>query len=285
MTYNRAVTDHDDAIRAGAANIGADVAARLRRDAARLQVEWAASAPVRHFVVDDLLPPDEARALGAAIPPSDRLMLKKSLREQKRVGVDVRRYDPIIGAGLFAFQQPAVLAAVEEITGLQAMAPDPTLYASGISVMAKGDYLRPHLDNSHDGDQRLYRVINLLFYVSPDWDPRKGGNLELWDDDVRQANVIECRFNRLAVMATNRHSWHSVQKVLAAQPRICFSNYYFSPVSPEGQPYRNVTSFRGRPEEPFVRAALWADRHLLNAVGRAFPFLLTRNRHRLEDRK
>lgn len=285
MTYNRAVTAHDDAMRRDAARFGAAVAARLRRDADRLRNEWQGSGPVRHFIVDDLLPPDETRALAAAVPPSSSLMLKKSLREQKRVGVDVRRYDPIIGAGLFAFQHPEVVAAVTAITGLEAMVPDPTLYASGISVMADGDYLRPHLDNSHDGEQQLYRVINLLFYVSPDWDARNGGNLELWNEEVREAKVVECRFNRLAVMETNRHSWHSVQKVRAAQPRICFSNYYFSPRSPEGVAYRNVTSFRGRPEEPLVRAALWIDRHMLNAIGRALPFLLTRNKHRMTDRQ
>ncbi|HYR27992.1 MAG TPA: 2OG-Fe(II) oxygenase, partial [Thermoanaerobaculia bacterium] len=55
----------------------------------------------------------------------------------------------------------------------------------------------------------------------------------------------------------------------------------FSPQSPMGVEYHNVTSFIGRPEEPLVRALLRADSALLNVVGRAFPSLLRRNPHRL----
>ena len=170
---------------------------------------------------------------------------------------------------------------VTAITGLSGSRADPTLYASGISVMTKSDYLRPHLDNSHDGDQQLYRVANLLFYVSPDWRLENGGNLELWDLEVRRGTPIESRFNRLVIMETNPTSWHSVSRVVADGRRMCVSNYYFSPRSPTGRDYRNVTSFLGRPEEPLVRALLRADTALLNAIGRAMPFLLKRNPHRL----
>jgi Rps23 Pro-64 3,4-dihydroxylase Tpa1-like proline 4-hydroxylase len=36
-------------------------------------------------------------------------------------------------------------------------------------AMSKGAYLRPHLDNSHDKNRKRYRVVNLLYYVTPDW--------------------------------------------------------------------------------------------------------------------
>ena len=29
--------------------------------------------------------------------------------------------------------------------------------------MPKGNYLKPHLDNSHDRDQQRYRILNLLY--------------------------------------------------------------------------------------------------------------------------
>jgi Rps23 Pro-64 3,4-dihydroxylase Tpa1-like proline 4-hydroxylase len=264
------------------ATIGALIAERLRRDEARLRGEWQASAPVRHLVVDDLLPEDEVRELGSVFPSGSSLVRKDTLRERKSVGVDVRQYHPAIAAHLFAFQQPAVVEAVTAITGLAGSQADPTLYASGISVMEKGDYLRPHLDNSHDGDQRLYRVANLLFYVTPGWALGNGGNLEVWDERVRTNTTIESRFNRLVVMETNPRSWHSVSRVVADGRRMCVSNYYFSPQSPTGREYHNVTSFLGRPEEPLVRTLLRLDSAVLNAVGRAAPFLLKRNPHRLK---
>jgi len=59
---------------------------------------------------------------------------------------------------------------IEEITGLKEMVPDKNLYAGGISLMANGNFLNPHLYNSHDNDMKYYRVLNLLYYCTPDWD-------------------------------------------------------------------------------------------------------------------
>ncbi len=148
--------------------------------------------------------------------------------------------------------------------------------------MLKDDFLNPHIDNSHDGDLRNFRVLNLLYYVSPGWALENGGNLELWDEGLANPVTIHSRFNRLVIMETNPRSWHSVSHVQVVEPRMCVSNYYFSKESPTGRPYRNVTTFRGRPEDPLLqRVLLRADAVMLNGLGRIAPWLLTRNRHRL----
>jgi len=260
--------------------LGAMIAARLRRDRAPLAAAFAAARPCRHLVVDDLLPAEWLRSVAAAFPRPQDLLLKSSLRERKRVGVEVERYDPSIGELLFAFQQPEVIEAIAAITGMPELEADPSLYASGISVMGDGDFLNPHLDNSHDGEQRRYRALNLLLYVAPDRSPRDGGDLELWDRDRRAPHTIEARFGRLVVMETSEHSWHSVRRVRGERPRLCVSNYYFTADARGDRPYRHVTTFAGRPEEPVKRALLFADGVVRNALGRAFPALLRRGPHR-----
>jgi Rps23 Pro-64 3,4-dihydroxylase Tpa1-like proline 4-hydroxylase len=153
------------------------------------------------------------------------------------------------------------------ITGIKGMMPDELLYAGGISLMAQGDFLNPHLDNSHDKDRENYRVLNLLYYVSPDWQLENGGNLELWDNGVHgEPRVIVSRFNRLALMITNKSSFHSVSKVTADEKRCCVSNYYFSQEPAESSPYFHVTSFYGRPEETLKGIGLGIDRKLRNFV-------------------
>jgi Rps23 Pro-64 3,4-dihydroxylase Tpa1-like proline 4-hydroxylase len=245
-----------------------------------LRGAWASSTPVRHLTLEDLLPVDYVRTLADHFPSPDSLMLRSSLRERKWVGVDVQRYDPRISDCLYAFQEPEVIAAVTAVTGIGGLEADATLYASGISVMGRGGFLNPHLDNSHDGDRRRYRALNLLFYVSSNWKLENGGNLELWPDRVREPVTVPSLFNRLVVMETGRRSWHSVSEVRVDQPRLCLSNYYFTATAPEDNPYTHVTTFAGRPEQPVRRVVLRLDGLLRNLMGRIVPQRLRNTKHR-----
>ena len=255
------------------------IALRLAGDGASLREQWRLSTPVPHLVVDNLLPAELAREIAAALPAASHLSARSSIRERKKVGIDIEQYAPIVGEAILAFQDPGVIEAIGNIVGCDALFPDPSLYASGLSVMEKGDFLHPHIDNSHDGDQDLYRVINLLFYVSPGWSLENGGNFELWDAEKKPHPIVSS-FNRLVVMATTASSWHSVSRVTADLARWCVSNYYFSTRPLAGPDYTHVTIFRGRPGE-FVRGpVLWLDGVARNALGSAFPFLLKRSWHR-----
>jgi Rps23 Pro-64 3,4-dihydroxylase Tpa1-like proline 4-hydroxylase len=185
-----------------------------------------------------------------------------SFREKKYTSKSLDKFDPLIADITFAFQDPAVINKVAELTGIEKAVGDPHLYAGGISAMAKGHFLNPHLDNSHDYEQKNYRVLNLLYYVTPGWKPENGGNLELWNEDVTKAIEIPSLFNRLVLMSTNDKSWHSVNKVKPDRARCCVSNYYFSPISPNGYETTHVTYFQARPEQTVRRLITKADSDL-----------------------
>jgi Rps23 Pro-64 3,4-dihydroxylase Tpa1-like proline 4-hydroxylase len=123
---------------------------------------------VQSCVIDDLLPEEEVVNIFKAFPDKDTMMLKKSLRENKYVAAQMDKYSSALEEIVYAFQDPRVLKVIEEITAIQGMVPDDHLYAGGISLMAKDNFLNPHLDNSHDKNRQMYRVINLLYYVTPD---------------------------------------------------------------------------------------------------------------------
>ena len=69
-------------------------------------------------------------------------------------------------------------------------------------------------------------------------------------------------------METNKTSWHSVSKVTADRPRCCVSNYYFSKNSPDGDQYFHVTSFTGRPDQPYRRVLGFIDNALRNLISK-----------------
>lgn len=238
------------------------IARRLELDSARLQQAFSRRSPgipTRYAVLDDVLPSDAAVEIHRAFPPPDVMRHLTSFRERKHTFKQLDRVPPILEDITFAIQSAPVLAAVERITGIPGQRPDASLYAGGLSVMLKGDFLNPHIDNSHDAGRRRYRTLNLLYYVTPGWKEENGGNLELWNEDVTQPVTIVSLFNRLVIMETNPTSWHSVSPVAVDAARCCVSNYYFSERSPTGAEYFNVTSFSARPGQTFRRALARAD--------------------------
>jgi len=136
------------------------------------------------------------------------------------------------------------------------------------------------LDNSHDKDRQRWRILNLLYYVTPDWDDQNGGHLEVWPDGMKgDPVVLYSRFNRLAIMATHQESWHSVSPVTFDGSRCCVSNYYFSkhPLRPSDA--FHVTSFRGRPGQKIKDVLLSTDSSLRMMIRKVFKKGIRENPH------
>lgn len=257
-----------------------EIGRRIAAERSNLAQQWCGSAPINYFVLDDLLPPEWTRGIQEAFPAGDRMVLKRSLKELKYVAAQMDQYHPLLEESIYAFQAPEVVELVHQITGLEALEPDSQLYAGGISMMARGHFLNPHVDNSHDKFRRRYRVLNLLFYVSPDWREEDGCNLELWPQGpAGKPLTIVSRFNRLVVMVTHEGSWHSVSRSRTSKNRCCVSNYYFSQRPVGGRDYFHVTSFRGRPEQPIRDLVLRADIRLRMGIRKLFPLGIRENPH------
>ncbi|MES0873932.1 2OG-Fe(II) oxygenase [Sinimarinibacterium thermocellulolyticum] len=260
--------------------LGLLVAQRLRADASELTRQWHASGTIRHVTVDGLLPETTARAIYDAFPSFDRMVRNVSLRESKSIAVQMDRYDPLTEEALYAFQQPEVVELVGRITGLPGLEPDPNLYVGGLSAMRKHDFLNLHIDNSHDKNRARWRVLNLLYYVTPDWSAEDGGSLELWPQGRRGAPVvIPSRFNRLVIMETHQGSWHSVSPIRRDGTRTCVSNYYFSATPARDSDRFHVTFFRGRPEQPLRDLILLADGYARMAIRKVFRLGIRENPH------
>jgi Rps23 Pro-64 3,4-dihydroxylase Tpa1-like proline 4-hydroxylase len=236
-----------------------------------ISTQWASPAGTRtrHFVIDDLLEPTICQAIYEAFPKDGSgFFNRESFREKKRTSADLSAYNEILSDITYALQDKRVVDLLSTIVGFEKIEPDPKLYAGGLSMMFLGDFLNPHIDNSHDSDRQRYRRLNLLYYVSPNWKIENGGNLELWDEDRLIPKTLTALTNRLIVMETNKTSWHSVSPVQVEGPRCCVSNYYFSTTSPDSNDYFHVTSFTGRPEEKIKRAVGVADNALRNFASR-----------------
>ncbi|WP_417388645.1 2OG-Fe(II) oxygenase [Gimesia sp.] len=238
------------------------------------------SEKIGYFFVDELLPKELAKSIFDSFPKPEMMKLKKSLREYKYIAAQMDQYNTILEEAIYAFQDQRVVELIQEITEIKHLCPDEHLYAGGISLMGKGQFLNPHLDNSHEKDRKQWRVLNLLYYVTPEWESRFGGNLEIWPEGVKNKQVtIDSLFNRLAVMATHGGAWHSVSPVTEDMHRACVSNYYFSDMPLRDDDQFHVTSFRGRPEQKFRDIILQTDVMLRQGIRKFFPQGAVKSNH------
>ncbi|WP_375238710.1 2OG-Fe(II) oxygenase [Aurantibacter sp.] len=246
-----------------------------------LSKQYFLSKPtIGYFYLDNVLPNEIALKCAELFPDKSNMRLLKSIRENKYVSAQMNKHHSILETVLYAFQDPKVVNAVNEICGLKSLQPDTSLYAGGLSLMKEKQFLNPHLDNSHDAERQLWRALNLLYYVTPNWETNNGGHLELWPNGTKKEPiVIESKFNRLVVMATHQKSWHSVSPVLLDKNRCCISNYYFSEVPLLKDDIFHVTTYKGRPEEPVKDIVLTFDAKLRMLVRKFFKKGVKKNPH------
>ena len=238
------------------------------------------------FFIDDLLPYEIAKSIYIQFPNKDDMELKRSIREYKYIAAQMNNYNPILEEAIFAFQDEKIVSLIGEICEINSLHPDEHLYAGGISMMGAKQFLNPHLDNSHDKDRRMWRVLNLLYYVTPGWEEEYGGNLELWPNGLRNDKQIQIhsKFNRLVVMATHNNSWHSVSPIseIVESVRCCVSNYYFSESPIRKSDLFHITSFRGRPDQKVKDFVLRLDAKIRMQIRKVFRKGIIDTKHRYE---
>lgn len=241
----------------------------------------SSSQGIGYFYLDDLLPKDIALELEKNFPLESDMVLKKSLKEYKYISAQMNEHNPLLEEVLYAFQDTRIVSLIASVCKIETnILPDESLYAGGLSLMKKGCFLNPHLDNSHDNSRESWRVLNLLYYVSSNWKKTNGGNLELWPKGPKNENIeIVSKFNRLVVMATHNKSWHSVNEVKSNIDRKCISNYYFSKTPLDRHTNFHVTSFKGRPNQKLRNFVLSADSKLRMGIRKLFKKGIRKNPH------
>ena len=234
---------------------------RLEKDEEKIREDFRKDGKIStHFAtIDNLLPEEIARKIFIDFPSFEQMRLSDNLREKNYTSKSLNKYKPIVSDATLAFQDEKVIRKISEITKIEEAVGDLHLSAGSISAMAKGHFLNPHLDNSHDTEQENYRVLNLLYFCSPDWQAEYGGNLEIWNENITQAVEIPSLFNRLVLMSINEKSWHSVSEVKKDSVRCSISNYYFSAHSPNDYETAYSTYFKARPEQVVRRIITKAD--------------------------
>jgi hypothetical protein len=228
-------------------------------DVAALNAQYARADPFPFFVIEGFLEPSFAAEVAAAYPTFETAkemgFAFNAVNERKKVQVtDRARFPDPVGRLSDALASPAFLADLGAITGIPALVADEQLFGGGIHVTGPHGRLDVHVDfNVLDGERKLYRRLNLLLYLNPDWDAGWGGQVELWDRDVKTCvHRYVPSLNRCVVFETSDISFHGVAPLTcpASQVRRSFAAYYYTTEPANAiEPDAHSTIFRARPDE------------------------------------
>jgi hypothetical protein len=166
---------------------------------------------------------------------------------------------------------PEFVSYLEELTGITGLIPDWSMDGGGLHQTLRGGHLNIHADfTTHHVHENWARRVNVLLYLNEEWYDDWGGQLELWDQEMRECRArVTPQGNRMLVFTTSVDSYHGHPDGLTCPPgeaRRSMALYYFTE---ERAPVRRSTHYRARPEESTgKRAAIAADRVLLDAYDR-----------------
>ena len=170
---------------------------------------------------------------------------KYSLNVLKELPVSRRVFD--------ALQSPEVVALMKTVTGIQDLESDPHLHGAGLHAYPRNGKLDVHLDYSIHPVSGKERRLNLIVYMNPDWKPEYGGNLELWDEEMKMCTeVITPAFNTAVLFRTSDISYHGLPKPIQCPDgdyRKSFAIYYVSPARADA-PLRVKAEFFPLPHQP-----------------------------------
>src|SRR5579863_813259 len=228
----------------------------IDRNAMRGQVRSA--TPFPHCLINNFLHADFADRVHEAFPTFEQARSVgrefRTVNERNKVQVtNAAMFPPPIAELNRLLAQRQLLELLSYAFGIEDLLPDPELTGGGMHQTGPRGRLDVHVDFNYLPEQKLFRRLNILIYFNKDWAADWGGNLELWDKDVR-----ECRhsfaplFNRCVIIETTSISYHGVSAVSCPPDRArrSFAAYYYTrEAPPDWRGEAQSTIFRSRPNE------------------------------------
>ena len=131
---------------------------------------------------------------------------------------------------------------------------DSKLSGGGLHEIKNGGRLKIHTDFNRHPTLDLDRRVNVLIYLNKNWNDNYGGNLELWDKDMKYCGKkILPTFNTMVIFSTTDYSNHGHPEPLNCpdySSRKSIATYYFSQGRPKheiiNRNQKNTTNFKDR---------------------------------------
>jgi Rps23 Pro-64 3,4-dihydroxylase Tpa1-like proline 4-hydroxylase len=231
------------------------------QDWEQLGQQYQNAEPFPSICIDNFLTEEFLAEVMAAYPNYEQAKNGNrefsGLNEYKKIQITQPEKFPVPVQNLSALLASAeFIDAMETLTGIDNLVWDPAFTGGGMHLTNSSGLLDVHVDFNYEKKLDLYRRINILIYLNKEWHDEWGGNVELWDKDVKKlGQSFQPIANRCVIFSTSDFSYHGVTAVTSPEgiSRNSFAAYYYSKDAGDnaGEMYggKHSTIFKARPTE------------------------------------
>lgn len=233
---------------------------KLPKSITDLRSEYQNAKPYRHLVLDNMFSSSTLDGILEEMPDwnsktlvhqREDYLTKASLRSAVDMGN--RTFDFVS-----AIHSASFLYLVSQITGIEALLPDPYMSGAGLTIMPEGGRFAVHADRNTDHYCGLKRRLVMLLYLNKQWNSDLGGQLELWDTSATACQkTVTPDFNRVVFFEVTDVNFHAVRPVTKGCGRVRRSlTVYYHTIDSQVVLHNSIYAPKYlQKKEPFLRRA------------------------------
>ena len=206
------------------------------KDINKLKDKFANVEPFEHVVIDNFLSEEYSEKLYKLFPSNyeewynycNPIEVKYAFDNINILPNDLKNY-------FYYLSTQKIVNLFKKITNIENLEYDEYLHGAGLHSHGKNGRLNVHLDYEKHPVTGKERRLNIILFMSKDWDASWNGANELWDKDAEKCiKKTDIKFNRAIIFKTNEISWHGIhEKIICPEGvyRKSLAYYYVSPLN------------------------------------------------------
>jgi Rps23 Pro-64 3,4-dihydroxylase Tpa1-like proline 4-hydroxylase len=200
-----------------------------------LSTAYSSAEPFPHIVIDNFLPNElieEILSNFPSDPTANEKLYERGYRGHHKRQINPNECNAFVRKVFAFFNSAPMLQFMEKLTSIDGLIPDPYFNGGGFHEIGTGGLLGVHSDFRINKTLHVERRLNAIIYLNKDWKDEYGGNLELWDKQMKRCiKKIPPIFNRCVVFNTDQDSNHGHPEPLNTPPDIkrrSIALYYYT---------------------------------------------------------
>ena len=174
-------------------------------------IEYTQAKPFPHIVIDNLFDNDLLDKILSEFPDNiDQIGDNFDNKVEKKLTLnDVNKFSNKTNNFINFLNSKKFINFLQDITDVEEkLIPDPYLIGGGLHELKEEGYLNVHADFNLHPTMKLDRRLNILIYLNKNWKNEFGGNLELWDKEMKKCEKkIIPIFNKTVIFSTTSSNW------------------------------------------------------------------------------